>query len=43
MRTGDSGEVVFKFLHRPEYVLKGDVFIFREGTTRGIGRILELL
>jgi elongation factor 1-alpha len=43
MRTGDSGEVVFKFLHRPEYILKGDVFIFREGTTRGIGRVLELL
>ncbi len=41
LRTGDVAEVVFRFLKRPEYIKEGDVFIFREGTTRGLGKVLE--
>nr|CBT17228.1 translation elongation factor 1A GTP binding subunit [Acidianus ambivalens] len=37
LRTGESSEVELKFLYRPEYIEKGQIFIFREGRTRGLG------
>ncbi|MCY0859089.1 MAG: GTP-binding protein [Sulfolobaceae archaeon] len=43
LRTGDSSEVVLHFLYKPEYVEKGQIFIFREGRTRGLGVITEIL
>ena len=42
LRTGDKGVMKFRFKYRPEYLEKDDVLIFREGKTKGIGRILEL-
>lgn len=43
LRTGDKAEVVFKFIRRPEYVRVGDTFVFREGKTKGLGRIIGLV
>ena len=41
LRTGDKGIVKFKFKYRPEFIEKDDILIFREGKTKGIGKILE--
>eukprot|EP00871_Galdieria_phlegrea_P002614 jgi/Galph1/3353/GphlegSOOS_G2044.1 len=41
-RTGDRTKIHFRFLYHPEY-LKGDSrFIFREGRTKGIGKVIGL-
>jgi elongation factor 1-alpha len=37
IRSGDSCKLGMKFKIRPVFIKKGDRFIFREGTTRGIG------
>lgn len=42
LRTGDKGIVNFRFKYRPEFVEKDDILIFREGKTKGIGKIIEL-
>jgi len=41
LRTGDKGIVKFKFKYRPEFIELDDVLIFREGKTKGIGKIIE--
>jgi len=43
IRSGDSAKATFRFMFRPEYLAVGDVFVFREGNLRGMGRILERL
>ncbi len=43
LRSGDSSEVILRFLYNPEYIEKGQIFVFREGRTRGIGVVLEPL
>jgi GTPase len=42
LRTGDQSRVTFRFMSRPEYIKKGQTFIFREGSTKGVGRIVEV-
>lgn len=46
-RTNDSGTVTFKFKFAPEFVepfeQTGKYFFFREGTTRGRGKILSII
>ena len=42
IRGGDKTEIGLEFIHRPEYLTIGDIFIFREGKTRGIGKVLSL-
>ncbi|RLF00966.1 MAG: hypothetical protein DRJ63_00980 [Thermoprotei archaeon] len=42
LRTGDSAIVHLRFLYRPWYIRKGDVFIFREGRTRGLGVVTRV-
>lgn len=42
LRTGDSAEITLNFLYKPEYVEKGQIFIFREGRTRGLGAIIDV-
>ncbi|BCU68188.1 elongation factor 1-alpha [Sulfolobales archaeon HS-7] len=37
LRAGDSSNVRMEFLYRPEYMENGQIFVFREGRTRGIG------
>jgi small GTP-binding protein len=42
IRGGDKTEIGLEFIHKPEYITIGDIFIFREGKTRGIGKVLSL-
>lgn len=43
VRVGDNAIVEFHFLYKPEYIEKGQNIVFREGRTKGIGKVLELL
>ena len=43
IRTGDKAVVDFKFLVHPEYLHVGSKFVFREGNTKGVGTILEII
>ena len=40
-RTGDKKLATFEFLYRAERIKEGDEFVFREGRTRGVGKILK--
>ena len=42
LRTGDRALVRFRFLLRPEYVHVGASFLFREGSTKGIGKVVRV-
>ena len=43
VRTGDSAIVDFEFLFKPEYIEIGQKIVFRDGRTKGIGTIKQLL
>ncbi|CEG77196.1 hypothetical protein RMATCC62417_11991 [Rhizopus microsporus] len=43
LRTGDRAKVEFEFVKNPEYLTVGSRLIFREGRTKGIGKITRLL
>eukprot|EP01024_Parvocaulis_polyphysoides_P029739 TRINITY_DN2693_c1_g1_i1.p1 TRINITY_DN2693_c1_g1~~TRINITY_DN2693_c1_g1_i1.p1 ORF type:complete len:266 (+),score=33.22 TRINITY_DN2693_c1_g1_i1:120-800(+) len=40
LRSGDRACVRFRFMQRPEYITTGNRFVFREGRTKGIGRVI---
>mmetsp|Transcript_39040 Transcript_39040/g.103192 ORF Transcript_39040/g.103192 Transcript_39040/m.103192 type:complete len:193 (-) Transcript_39040:154-732(-) len=42
LRSGDRAHVTFQFMYRPEYLVFGARIIFREGRTKGIGKICGL-
>ena len=42
MRAGDTGIIKFRFMKSPEYLHLGDIVLFREGRTRGKGKIIKL-
>ncbi len=42
IRCGDISRVKFRFLFRPELVKENDRFIFREGRTKGFGKIIKI-
>lgn len=42
MRTGDRSKIKFRFMHRPEYIEKNNYLVFREGQTKGIGRVINV-
>jgi GTPase len=42
LRTGDRATVRFRFMRSPEYLRVGQRLLFREGRTKGVGRIVEL-
>lgn len=42
LKGGEKSNVEFKFLFYPEHIIKDDIFLFRDGRTKGIGRILEV-
>ena len=42
LRTGGSALIDFRFAYRPEFISSGRVLIFREGTTKGVGRVSKL-
>lgn len=39
LRTGDKGRVVMWLMKRPAYILEGETLIFREGRTKGVGKV----
>jgi small GTP-binding protein len=41
LRTGDRALCKFRFLIRPELIHAGALFIFREGSTKGIGKVVR--
>ena len=43
LRSGDTGKIRFKFLKKPEYLHIGDTILFREGKTRGKGKITKII
>ena len=43
LRSLDRGDVVFKFKYHPEYLEVGNIFLLREGKTKGYGKITEIL
>eukprot|EP00954_Amorphochlora_amoebiformis_P012108 945639-Amorphochlora_amoeboformis.AAC.1 len=42
LRAGDKASVLFRFMVRPEFVKKGTTIIFREGTTKGVGKVTNV-
>ncbi|KAI9184300.1 hypothetical protein H9P43_003353 [Blastocladiella emersonii ATCC 22665] len=42
LRSGDRALVRFKFMQRPEYIRVGTRVLFREGRTKGIGKITQV-
>ena len=43
LRIGDRAKVQFRFLFYSEFIEKGDIFIFRDGRAKGIGKIKKVL
>ncbi len=43
MKAGDRGRVRIRFKYNPQYVYKGQKFIFREGRSKGMGEIIRIL
>ena len=43
LRTGDSSLVKFRFKNRSEYIEKNSQLIFREGKTKGVGTIVDVI
>jgi len=43
LRLGQKAIVHFEFSHRPEYIQQNAMLVFREGRTKGIGRITEVM
>ncbi|KAI9143664.1 P-loop containing nucleoside triphosphate hydrolase protein [Paraphysoderma sedebokerense] len=41
LRTGDRALVRFRFISQPEYVKPGSRILFREGRTKGIGKVIR--
>ena len=41
LRSNEKSIVHFRFRYRPEYLVPGSRFIFREGTTRGVGKVIK--
>lgn len=42
LRLGEKAIVRFRFSHRPEFIQPEAMLVFREGRTKGVGRILEV-
>ena len=42
LRAGDTGVIRFRFMKKPEFMHVGDIILFREGRTRGKGKIVKI-
>ena len=42
LRAGDYARIRFKFKYRPEFLEIDNMFLFREGKTKGIGKIVNI-
>ncbi|MHA2365083.1 MAG: GTP-binding protein [Candidatus Hodarchaeales archaeon] len=43
LRSGERSVVTFEFLYKPQFILEGMKFVFREGRTKGIGIVKKVL
>lgn len=43
LRTGDKGQIKFRFMYRPEYIKPGTTILFREGRTKGLGVVSNVV
>lgn len=43
LRSGSTAVVRFRFNYRPEYISVGRPLVFREGMTKGVGKVVRLL
>lgn len=43
LRTGSRATCKFRFLFQPEYVQVGQKFVFRDGRTKGLGTVIEVM
>lgn len=43
LKMGDRAIVKFRFVQQPEFMEKESIFFFREGTTRGVGIVKDIL
>ena len=43
LRMGEKDRITFKFKYKPEFIEIEDTLIFREGKTKGIGKIIQIL
>ena len=41
LRTGDRSKVRFRFIKQPEYIKPGTRLLFREGRTKGVGKVIR--
>ena len=42
LRTNDEAQITFKFMYHSEYIETGNIFVFRDGLTKGIGQITKI-
>ncbi len=42
LRTGDKGTVIMRLFKRPVYLREGETILFREGRTKGIGKVVQI-
>lgn len=42
LRTGDKGQIKFRFMYRPEFLKVGTTILFREGRTKGLGVVSKV-
>ena len=43
LRSGDRARVIFEFIYSPQFIMPGMKFVFREGRTKGVGIIKEVI
>jgi len=43
IRSGDIANILFKFIFESVYITTGSIISFREGKTKGLGKIIKLL
>jgi len=43
LRTGDKAIVTFRFCFHGEYLNVGETILFREGRTKGLGKVVEII
>ncbi|KAJ2449693.1 hypothetical protein EV183_004745, partial [Coemansia sp. RSA 2336] len=42
LRTGSRARVLFQFIRHPEHLTEGSRLVFREGRTKGVGRVTRV-
>lgn len=43
LKSGESGKAIFSFKYNSYYIEEGEKFVFREGKTKGIGKIIKVV